>query len=62
MKTPYYPCPPPNCYVALKLLPLKMVEDLGLDEQARQEAHRLQDASVWHLVYLNDVSAFHSSG
>ena len=54
---PSYPCPPPSCYVALKLLPLKMVEDLGLDEEAQQEARRLEDTSAWHFVFLDNASA-----
>ncbi|RDX45120.1 hypothetical protein OH76DRAFT_1559307 [Lentinus brumalis] len=34
--------PPPKSYIAMKLLPVRMVEDLNLDSQAQEEARNLE--------------------
>ncbi len=48
--------PPPKSYIAMKLLPVRMVEDLNLDSQAQEEARELERRVHEHMGNVRSVS------
>ncbi len=48
--------PPPKSYIAMKLLPVCMVEDLNLDSQAHEEARDLERRVHEHMGNVRSVS------